>query len=367
MPHVAFLMQLHRLVLHIDNTVCWFLILLVCTCHSNQRQLKTYTRQLEPTQKTLKKLLDNELPICSGNLLDQREYHYEKEKLGSFDSRRLMSKTGPCRLLQYTVERAVACLDAIREGSPHQNFLHLVFIGDSRIRQQFFNFLVLIPDHDRKSQPSPIPLIYHEDIEVISDILRLKLSFQWRPLLDGNVTEAIRQWVSPNHEEKQPYFIFLSMVLWHIVRIHSQEEYTVYQENLKDISPVLSQLTNNSRVIWLNQYPMLTFYEGMPYGGASNLDIILSENAHRYNEAIRSILANRSSVRIWDSSNPLAEEYVRSCTLIRRGHSKFALSEDPDHSFIDCEDYIHTGYSALSLATQLLFNDICNAHFEIDF
>lgn len=54
-----------------------------------------------------------------------------------------MSKTGPCRLLRYTVERAVACLDAIREGSPHQNFLHLVFIGDSRIRQQFFNFLVV--------------------------------------------------------------------------------------------------------------------------------------------------------------------------------------------------------------------------------
>ncbi|XP_057367724.1 uncharacterized protein LOC130688723 isoform X2 [Daphnia carinata] len=357
MPHGAFLMELHRSVSHVGNAVCWFLILLACTCPSNQRELKTNIRQLEPTHEMRKRLPDDELPICSGNLLDQRDYHYEKENLGYFDTRRLMSKTGSCQLLQYTVERAVACLDAIKEDNPQQKFLHL--------RRRMESEILL--DHDRKSQPSPIPLIYHEDIEVISDILRLKLSFQWRPLLDGNVTEAIRQWVSLNNDEEQPYFIFLSMVLWHIVRIHSQEEYNVYQESLKNISPVLNQLMNNSRVIWLNQYPMLTFYEGMQYGGVNNLDIILSENAHRYNEAIRSILENRSGVHIWDSSNPLAEEYVRSCVFIRRGHSKFALSEDPDHTFINCEDYIHTGYSALSLATQLLFNDLCNTHLEIDF
>jgi hypothetical protein len=26
----------------------------------------------------------------------------------------------------------------------------------------------------------------------------------------------------------------------------------------------------------------------------------------------------RSKIRIWDSSNPLAEEYVRSCNILRR-------------------------------------------------
>ncbi|XP_032798078.2 N-acetylneuraminate 9-O-acetyltransferase isoform X2 [Daphnia magna] len=312
----------------------------------------------------LARLSHNELPVCKGNLLEQREYHYEGEKLGSFDSSRLMSKNGPCRLSKYTVERT--CFDTIRENRPKKQLLHLVFIGDSRIRQQFFNFLRLIPDHDRKWQPSPIPPIYHGDIEVISDILSLKLSFQWRPLLDDTVIESIRHWSSPNDDTERPYLVFLSMVLWHIVRIHSQDEYNVYQHKLKVINPILGQLAKGSQVIWLNQYPMLTFYGGMPYGGVNDSDIILSEKAHRYNKDIRRIFGNHSSVRIWDSSNPLAEEYVRGCALFRRGHPGPPLFRDPDHSFIDCKDYIHTGYSALSLATQILFNDICNTQMEND-
>ncbi|KAI9559232.1 hypothetical protein GHT06_016021 [Daphnia sinensis] len=309
---------------------------------------------------------DNLLPVCKGNLLDQRKYHYKEEGHGSFDSSQLISTNGPCRLLTYTVERAVTCFDAIRKNRSEKQLLHLVFIGDSRIRQQFFNFLRLIPDHDRKSRPSPIPPIHHGDIDVISDVLMLKLSFQWRPLLDDNVTETIRQWASPNHETERPYLIFLSMVLWHLVRIHSQDEYNVYQGKLKVINPILNQLSKGSQIIWLHQYPMLTFYGGMPYGGVHDSDIILSEKAHRYNKDVRHILRNNSSIRIWDSSNPLAEEYVRGCALIRRGHPGPRFYKDPDHSFIDCNDYIHTGYSALSLATQILFNDICNAQMEID-
>jgi hypothetical protein len=75
-------------------------------------------------------------------------------------------------------------------------------------------------------------------------------------------------------------------------------------------------------------------------------------------------------IRIWDSSNPLAEEYVRGCTLFRERliHQKttdhYAEQEttkffDPK-PFMNCFDYIHTGNVALSQATQILYNDICN-------
>ncbi len=37
----------------------------------------------------------------------------------------------------------------------------------------------------------------------------------------------------------------------------------------------------------------------------------------------------------------------------------------PDHSYTDCHDYTHPGYSALSQATQLLFNDICNEYIHV--
>ena len=62
-------------------------------------------------------------------------------------------------------------------------------------------------------------------------------------------------------------------------------------------------------------------------------------------------------VRIWDSSNPLAEEYVRACSFSQR--VQYATI-DSDDSFVNCKDYTHTGYKALSQSTQLLFNDICN-------
>jgi hypothetical protein len=57
-----------------------------------------------------------------------------------------------CRLLHYTTERIVACLDDLHDHldltnqnmpnitAPHKS-LHFVFMGDSRIRQQFFNFV----------------------------------------------------------------------------------------------------------------------------------------------------------------------------------------------------------------------------------
>ena len=72
-----------------------------------------------------------------------------------------------------------------------------------------------------------------------------------------------------------------------------------------------------------------------------------------------SILRNRnhSGIRIWDSSNPLAEEYVRSYTFVQR-----RVSGDYAISYANCKDYIHTGYAALSEGTPLLFNDVCITH-----
>jgi hypothetical protein len=63
---------------------------------------------------------------------------------------------------------------------------------------------------------------------------------------------------------------------------------------------------------------------------------------------------------IWDSSNSWVEEYIRGCLLYQRIEFGEYYSVDPDHSYINCLDFTHPGYSALSPATQLLFNDICN-------
>lgn len=81
----------------------------------------------------------------------------------------------------------------------------------------------------------------------------------------------------------------IGMALWHIVQIHSVEEYQLYQKRLIELGPILNQLSNFSEIIWLNQYPTAEFYGGMPYGGVNDSDVIVPEKLHHYNEAIRRI------------------------------------------------------------------------------
>jgi hypothetical protein len=77
-----------------------------------------------------------------GNLLDKKRYYYVQKAKGSYyDSSRLMTQSGSCRLLNYTTERLVACLDTLRNRQPFDGPLHLLFMGDSRIRQHFLNFV----------------------------------------------------------------------------------------------------------------------------------------------------------------------------------------------------------------------------------
>lgn len=101
---------------------------------------------------------ENELPLCVGDLLDQQEYNYAKEARGSYDNSRLISKTGSCRLLNFTAEHIIRCFDTLyHEYYFASNFnskisahisrpvaytgLYLAFMGDSRMRQQFLNLI----------------------------------------------------------------------------------------------------------------------------------------------------------------------------------------------------------------------------------
>lgn len=54
----------------------------------------------------------------------------------------------------------------------------------------------MLPDYDKKSQPSVIPTAYHGDINVTSSILRLQVSFQWRPVINETVLKTINQWAT---------------------------------------------------------------------------------------------------------------------------------------------------------------------------
>ncbi len=67
-----------------------------------------------------------------------------------------------------------------------------------------------------------------------------------------------------------------------------------------------------------------------------------------------------SGVKFWDSGNPPVEEYARSCGhlewTVRRVYNERAYRDD----YVNCHDMVHPGYVALSHATQILLNHLCN-------
>jgi hypothetical protein len=98
----------------------------------------------------------NKFPVCRNNILDKRNYRFEKWDTPSLDRIRktkLTSNWQSCEILKYTVERVVKCFDSLfkehilsqsaysMDNLKEHTDLHFVFIGDSRIRQQYYNFL----------------------------------------------------------------------------------------------------------------------------------------------------------------------------------------------------------------------------------
>ncbi len=69
------------------------------------------------------------------------------------------------------------------------------------------------------------------------------------------------------------------------------------------------------------------------------------------------IKLRNNGVILWESGNHLVEEYLRSCVLQQRADLKYF-----GNAYFNCLDYVHPGYSALSLVLQFFFIEIYNAN-----
>lgn len=123
------------------------------------------------------------------------------------------------------------------------------------------------------------------------------------------------------------------------------------------MAPLLDKLSRqkSSRIVWLNQYPILDFvFDNRETG--RNPEIGTDKLGH-FNDIVRSILIDKGSLELWDSVDPLVKEYVRSCYAHRQRTSE---NENHLNTWMECNDYIHVSHSVLSQSSQLLLNDICN-------
>lgn len=71
----------------------------------------------------------------------------------------------------------------------------------------------MVPDYDRITKPTEIPKnvvsFHHGDVEVLSRVMKLRVSYKWRPILNDTVIETLRYW-SIQNESVPPDFIVLS-------------------------------------------------------------------------------------------------------------------------------------------------------------
>jgi hypothetical protein len=159
------------------------------------------------------------------------------------------------------------------------------------------------------------------------------------------------------------------MAVWHMLREHGAD-IGLYQRRMTQLGPILASMSDHcGRIIWLRQYTSVDSYGD---NGMSNT-LVVSDKLRHYNriavqrlviqsDADSSLSSRQRGVYLWDSSDPFADEYVRACAILKRYEHSGYNTQEYVTAYANCYDYVHTGYSALSQATQLLFNDLCNAH-----
>ncbi|KAI9562642.1 hypothetical protein GHT06_010096 [Daphnia sinensis] len=90
------------------------------------------------------------------------------------------------------------------------------------------------------------------------------------------------------------------------------------------------------KIVWLHQ--SRTVEETTP-----DVYDIYPDHIDKYNDEIRRVFKG-TGVVIWDSINAIVEENVRACALT---------------AYSNCYDFIHPGFGAIALGSQLIFNHLC--------
>ncbi|EFX71107.1 hypothetical protein DAPPUDRAFT_112081 [Daphnia pulex] len=265
--------------------------------------------------------LDGSLPICDKGLLEISNYPQTS-----------------CQVKWYGKRDTAECLDAIsgRTGDGNaassRKFLHFVFLGDSRIRQHFYNFLKLIADYDLEFGMLLEDYRLHQNLNVTSQILNLCVSFYWEPLLENSVSI-------------------------HHIRLEDQGNgYEPYRQKLTELEPILRRITRRSTVIWLNQYSVIDdpFTAFVIHEHISNI-VSIRVSIHQYNLLAENILRH-SGVIVWNTGSLLTDEYIRGCYIQIRDDIEY----QPTKGYFTCSDLLHPGFVVTSQAIQLIFNEICN-------
>ncbi|XP_054167954.1 N-acetylneuraminate 9-O-acetyltransferase-like [Oppia nitens] len=211
---------------------------------------------------------------------------------------------------------------------------HIVFLGDSRIRQLYYAFIkTCVPNENLINTAYPA----HHDLEYKERDLKLDVRFLWHPVVNESMTKVFTQWLSLQVSER-PNLIVMGSATHSIKSSNaSVKALEYYRKNLTLLMPSLDKLSASSKILWALQDPVSS--EKLDVGRV----MITNEQIDAYNKAAMEILkySNSNNVHIWSSARLVAQGYASDLS-------------NPN------EDGLHTNNKALNFAAQILFNMYCN-------
>ncbi|XP_075348957.1 N-acetylneuraminate (7)9-O-acetyltransferase isoform X3 [Mycteria americana] len=209
------------------------------------------------------------------------------------------------RFLGEKVWQPHSCMMHKYKNSEAKNCLidkHVVFIGDSRIRQLFYSFIKLINPQVKEEGNK------HGNIPFEDKSASIKVDFLWYPEVNGSMRQRIKSWTEGS--VAKPHIIVAGAATWSI-KIHngSKEALTQYKINITSIAPLLEKLAKSSDVYWVLQDPV---YEDML---SESRKMITNEKIDAYNEAAVRILNSSSrnskaKVKVFSVSKLIAQETI---------------------------------------------------------
>ncbi|GFU04031.1 n-acetylneuraminate 9-O-acetyltransferase [Nephila pilipes] len=241
---------------------------------------------------------------------------------GRFQGFRVWQPYG-CMMHSYSSGDSQMCLQYIAYWGGKT---HVVFIGDSRIRQLYFGFVSLInPKYVIENN------IAHHNIHYTDKELKVRIDFIWAPMVNQTMFDIYKPWMQDI--SIRPSLIVTGSGVWAIkISNASMSMYSSYQRNLSRLVPMLNNLTPTTKVLWVLQDPVLT--EKLH----PSRKMITNEQIDLYNKGAMELM-HHSKILIWSSSR-----------LVSQG------------LYQDQVDGLHMGKNALNYAIQILLNMYCNDH-----
>ncbi|OQR73458.1 CAS1 domain-containing protein 1-like [Tropilaelaps mercedesae] len=245
-----------------------------------------------------------------------------------------------CMLHTYSNAEARMCL---RYVSYWGGRTHVVFIGDSRVRQLYYSFV-------RQSRPykagedQQVDPPAHHDLFYEEPKLRTRVDFYWQPVANGSMYAVYDRWLGAGDRwsrkerarEPPPTILISASASWTIKQSNgSLDALDDYRRNLSGVAVLMDKLSKaGTQVLWVLQDPV----DNDKFEASRKM--ITNRMLDLYNEASLEAFSY-TDVQIFSAVKHIASGYY-------------------DREQYRLWDGLHTSNFTVDYAIQLLYNMYCN-------